>query len=233
MARERKSPQEKKLREYSDRVTPGNRRHAEARKKEKKNVGRETRSKRDELLSQIKPQISSEDAEVIAGELTTTHLQKSVTRKRALKYSAEPLSRVIEWQQERRRDSFGRRTKAHPLYEKWAKESVETLNSIKGGRFVDVARCAGRLCSPEYRYKFSSELKPEDPIDRALHFLCRVATHSNEENQALCRNKDLDKMITVWIQKANRVLAKDRLAAQKKIDAQKVVKSKSRTSEKM
>jgi hypothetical protein len=232
MAHERKSPQEKKLRDYSDRVTAGNRRHAEARKKEKKNVGRETRSKRDELLVQIKPQISPEDAEIIAGELTAAHVQKSASRKQPRKSGAEPFSHVIERQQQRRRDSFGRRTKAHPLYDKWAKESVETLNSIKAGRFVDVARRAGRLCGPQHRHKFSTELNPEDPIDHALHFLCRVASHSNEENQALCRNKDLDKMLTVWIQKANRVLAKDRLAAQKKIGAQKAVKSKSKASEK-
>jgi len=71
MKSERESPQEKKLRECSDRVTPGNRRNAEARKKEKKKVGHETRSKTDELLAQVKPQLSAEDTEVIAGR---THL---------------------------------------------------------------------------------------------------------------------------------------------------------------
>jgi len=231
MSPARKSPQEKKQREYADRVTPGNRRHAEARKDGKKSLIRETRNKSNELLAAVKPQISSEDAELLTGELTAAHLRKSVSRKRPMKSNAVPFSQVIEWQLERRQESFGRRTKAHPLYDKWAKESVETLNSIKGGSFVEVARRAGRLCSPDYRNRFSSELGPEDPVDRALHFLCRVASCSNEENQALCRNKDLDKTLTAWIHKANRVLAKDRLAAQRKIDAQKAVKSKSRASE--
>jgi hypothetical protein len=229
MARERKSPQEKKLREYCDRVTAGNRRNAEARRKEKKSVGRETRSKGDELLAQVKPQLSAEDAEVIAGELTAAHLRKSVNRKRVLDYGAVPFSQVIEMQRERRRVSFGRKTKAHPHYDQRAKEAIDALNSINEKQFVDVARRAGRLCSPEFRDKFSNELKPDVPIDRALHFLCRLSSRSNEENQALCRNKDLDRAFTAWIQKANRILKKDRLAAQRKLEKQQAVKKKLRT----
>jgi len=62
-----KSPQEKKLKEYADRVTPGNRRHAEARKAEKKSLIRENRNKSHELLAEVKLQMSSEDAELLVG----------------------------------------------------------------------------------------------------------------------------------------------------------------------
>jgi len=231
MARERKSPQEKKLRDYSVRVTAGNRRNASARKKEKKSVGRETRSKRDELLAQIKPQISSEDAELIAGELTPTHVQKSASRKGPQICSAEPFSHVIERQQQRRQESFGRKTRTHPRYDQLAREAIETLNAIEEERFVEIARRAGKLCSLEYRYKFEGELKTDDPIDRALHFLCSVSAHSHEESQALCRNRDLDKAFSAWIQRANRILRKDRLTAQRKLEEQQAIKKKLRTSE--
>jgi hypothetical protein len=230
MAHERKSPPEKKLRELNDRVTPGNRRNAEARKREKKNVGRETRSKRDELLAQIKPQLSSEDAEAIAGELTSTHLQKSVNRKRVLKYDAVPFSQVIERQHERRQVSFERKTKAHPHYDRRAQEAIDTLNLIDEKQFVDVARRAGRLCSPEFRYKLSNELKPDVPLDRALLFLVSVSSGSNEENQALYRNKEVDNAFTAWIKRANRILAKDKLVAEKKLQEQQAIKMKRRTS---
>src|ERR1700677_292172 len=124
MKQDRESPQEKKSREYSDRVTPGNRRHAKARKDEKKNLKRETRSKGGELLSAVKLQASAEDAEILAGELTATHLKKSLIRKRPQKSSAVPLSQVIEWQLERRVESFGRKRRNHPKYDKMAREAV-------------------------------------------------------------------------------------------------------------
>jgi cell division protein FtsI/penicillin-binding protein 2 len=181
MAQDRESPQEKKKREYGTRVTSGNRRHATARKKEKKNLRSETRSKEDELLSQIKPELSYEDAEVIAGELTSAHLQKSVTRKHPQESSAAPFSQVIEWQSERRKTSFGRKTKSHPLFDARAKEAVETLNSVKGEQFIEVARRAGMLCNPEYESRSNVRLKPDIHIDRALHFLCRVIKCSHEE----------------------------------------------------
>jgi len=231
MKSERESPQEKKLRECSDRVTPGNRRNAEARKKEKKKVGHETRSKTDELLAQVKPQLSAEDTEVIAGELTSTQLQKSVNRKRVLKYDAVPFSQTIEWQRERRLVSFGRKTKALPHYDRRAKEAIDTLNAINEKQFVDVARRAGKLCTPEFRHTFSNQLKVDDPIDRALHFLWSVSWGSNEDNQALCRNRELGKAFTAWIKRANRILAKDWLAAQKKLQEQQTIKKKRRTSD--
>src|SRR5580698_38579 len=120
MAFERESPQEKKRRDYSERVSGGNRRNAEARKKEKKKVGHETRSKADELLAQVKPQLSAEDTEVIAGELTAAHLKKSVSRKGVRKDCAVPLSETLEWQRERRRTSFGRKTSMRPHYDRIA-----------------------------------------------------------------------------------------------------------------
>jgi hypothetical protein len=221
----RESLQEKKSREYSDRVTPGNRRHAKARKDEKTNLKREARSKGGELLATIKPQVSAEDAEILAGELTATHLRKSVTRKRPQESSAVPLSQVIEWQLERRIESFGRKRRNHPKYDKMAREAVETLNSVPKGSFADVARRAGKICNPENRYKYENELLLIDPLDRALYFLRRVSAHSHDENQALCRNKNLDSSLSTWIAKANRVLAKDRLGAQTKMDRQKALKT--------
>jgi len=230
MARERKSPQEKKLREYNDLVTPGNRLHAKARKQQKKSLSRETRNKADELLAQIKPQISPEDAEIVAGELTAAQLRRSVNPKRRLKYSAEPLSQVITRHNERRETSFGRKTRAHPHYDQRAREALDTLNSIEGKHFADVARRAGRLCSPEYRYKLSSELNPNNPLDRALGFVCSVASGSNEEIQALCRNDKLNKAFQTWLEKANRVLRKDWKARYKKIVEQEAIKERRRAA---
>jgi len=155
--------------------------------------------------------MSSEDAELLVGELTAAHPRKSVSRKRPLKSEAAPLSQLIEWQLERRIESFGRKTRSHPLYDQRARESVETLNSINKKSFDQITRRAGKLCSPEYRYKFDVGLKVDDPVDLALQFLRKVSAHSYEENQALCRNKDLDDALSAWIKRANRVLKKTEL----------------------
>jgi hypothetical protein len=199
MARQRETPQEKKLREYSERVSGGNRRNAEARKKEKLEVSHETRNKANELLAQIKPQISHEDAEVVAGELTSTHLQKSVSRRRVRKDGAAPLRQVIEWHLEKRIYYLGRKrkiTRPNPKYDKWAREAVETLTSIPKEIFADVARRAGQLCSPEHRYQYQDESFPTDPLDRALCFLQRLSGGSTDENQALGRNKEVNASLT-------------------------------------
>jgi len=233
MKLERESPREKKSREYAERVTPGNRRHAEARKDEKTRLKRETRSKSTELLGVVKPQVSLDDVEILAGELTATHMRKSVNPKRPRKSTAVPFSQVIEWQLERREESFGRkRKKNRPKYDKLASETVETLNSIPKERFADVARRAGKGCSPENRHKYENELLLVDPLDRALYFLRRVSAHSIDETQALCRNKKLDQSLSGWIARANRVLAKDRLADQKKLEQQKAAKKKIRSATK-
>lgn len=230
MSSAQKSPHEKKQREYAARVTPGNRRHADARKDGKKALIREARSKSNELLADVKPQMSSADTELLLGELTAAHLRKSVSRKRPLKYEAAPLSQVIEWQSERRVESFGRKTRSHTLYDQRARESVETLNSISKKNFNQIARRAGKLCSPEYRYKFDVGLNPDDPVERALQFLRRISAGSNEENRALCRNKDVDIALLAWIKKANRVLKKDSTAEKVKVETQKVLKKELRKS---
>jgi hypothetical protein len=217
MAPERESPQDKKRREYSERASGGNRRNAEARKKEKRNLGHETRSKSDELLAEIKPQLSAEDTEVIAGELTAAHLRKSVNRKRVRKDGAAPFSEIIEGQSKRRRESFGRKTSMHPHYDRIAVEAVGILSSLEGETMVAAARRAGILCTPENRHKFVDVLSLDHPVDRALDFVRRAISRWSEEHQALCRNKDLDKAFTTWLERANRILKKDRLAAQKKL----------------
>jgi hypothetical protein len=217
MTPERKSPEEKKRREYSERVSGGNRRNAEARKKEKKKVGNETRSKEDELLAQVKPQLSAEDVEVTAGELTAAHLRKSVNRKGVRKDGAAPLSEILEWQRERRRESFGRKTSMHPHYNRIAAEAVGVLRSLEGEQMVAATRRAAILCAPENRHQFVDLLSLSNPVDRALDFVRRAISRWSDEHQALCRNKDLDKAFTAWLQRANRILKKDSLAAQRKL----------------
>jgi hypothetical protein len=228
MTPERESPQEKKRRDYRERVSGGNRRNAEARKKEKKKVGHETRSKADELLAQVKPQLSAEDTEVIAGELTAAHLQKSVSRKGVRKDGAVPLSETLEWQRERRRTSFGRKTSMRPHYDRIATEAVSILSSLEGEQMIAAARRARVLCTPENRHKFVDVLSLTQPVDRALDFVRRAISRWSEEHQALCRNKDLDKAFTAWLQKANRILRKNRLAAQNKLQGQQAAKTKLR-----
>ena len=217
MTSKRESPPEKKHREYSERVSGGNRRNAEARKKEKKKVGHETRSKADELLAQVKPQLSAEDIEVVAGELTAAHLRKSVSRKGVRKDGAAPFSQILELQHVRRRESFGRKTSMHPHYDRIAAEAVSILSSLEGEQMVAAARHASYLCTPENRHKYVDTLSLSNPVDRALDFVRRAISRGSNEHQALCRNKDLDKAFDAWLLRANRILKKDRLAAQRKL----------------
>jgi hypothetical protein len=229
MARERKSPQEKKLREYGDRVTPGNRRNAEARKKEKRGVGREIRNKTENLLAQVKPELPSQEAENLTEEITAGRVRKSVIRKRVLKYNAAPFSKVVEWQRERRVGSFQRKKRSYPHYDRIAREAVGTLNAIDNNQFAEIARRAGILCSPENCYKYARPQDLKDPIARALEFVRRATTCYSHEHQALCRNDDLKHEFRLWLDKADRILRKDQMAREKKAAEQRAIQQKLKT----
>lgn len=86
MGNKRKSPQEKKQLEFTrDHFSGGYnsaRGFSKGWRRKKARVNREYQRKSDELLAPIKPGLEADDAEMISGELTTAHFQKSVSRKR-------------------------------------------------------------------------------------------------------------------------------------------------------
>jgi hypothetical protein len=51
------------------------------------------------------------------------------------------------------------------------------------------------------------------------------------EHDALCRNEELKKTFQIWNAKAERILMKDRRAAERKRDEQKAVKNKSKAQQ--
>ena len=97
---------------------------------------------------------------------------------------------------------------------------------------TQTARRAGILCQPQnlYSYETRTVLQTPDPVDQALRFLYQVASHSVEERNALCRNKDLKSAFDAWIDKANKILTKDRQAAQNKVTEQRILKQKLRST---
>jgi len=89
MAKERKSPQQKKELEYTrNHFTFGwvsSRNFPQTWKRKKARVNRNYRHKSEEILAQAKPGIASDDVESIADDLTAARFQKSISRKRLRK----------------------------------------------------------------------------------------------------------------------------------------------------
>jgi hypothetical protein len=146
MAKERKSPQEKKQLEYTrDHFTFGwesSRHFPDTWKRKKTHANREYRRKSDELLAQVKPGLAAEDASSIAEDLTVACLQKSVVRKRLQKGGTVTVGEKVKAKLERRVETVGRRATRRVAEDNAAEAAIRTLNSLEGKKLADVVRCA-------------------------------------------------------------------------------------------
>ena len=107
MAKERKSPQQKKeLEQTKDHFTPGwqsSRLFPKTWKRKKTRVNREYRRKSEELLAPAKPGIAADDLELIADDLTAARFQKSVSRTRLHKIGTITVGEKVKRKLERRK----------------------------------------------------------------------------------------------------------------------------------
>ena len=115
VGRQRKSPQKKKNLELKkDRYTFAEYPHGfrKAWPLKKALANREYRRKADELLSQAKTGMSSEDVDPVAGGLTAAQIRNSVSRKRLRKWGTVSAGEKIRMTLEKRTERVGRRVDA-------------------------------------------------------------------------------------------------------------------------
>jgi hypothetical protein len=220
MAKEQKSPQEKKSLEYTrDHFTFA--KHSsfpKTWKRKKTHANREFRRKSNELLVQAKSGMAANDVALIAEDLTAALFQKSVVRKPLRKTGTVTVGEKVEQKLVKREQSIGRRARSHEPYDLAADSAIRTLTSLEGENLVDVVRRAGVLCGGGNPEEWIRLQQSSDPLDQALHFLQQLSHGSASQIDAVRRNEELVAMLATWVTKANRILARDRRTIEKKVE---------------
>lgn len=232
MAKEQKSPQQKKKLEY----TRGHftfSKHVHAFRKEwklkKDLINREYRRKSGDLLAKAKPEMSIDDAELVAGDVTAAHVEQSITRKRLRKSGTVTVGEKVKLKLEKRTEAVGRRVKSHEKYDREAAEAVATLTSLGGDQLVDFVRRSAIFCRGGDPIEWLRVHKSPEPIDHALFFLHEIERGSVPPREALRRSEELCKSLRAWVENANRILARDQRVLQRKIEQKESTEKKVKT----
>ena len=194
-------------------------------RRKKAQVNREYRRKSDELLAPVKPGLEAEDVELISAELTTAQLQKSVTRKRLRKIGVVSMGERVRERLQTRAETTGRRAQKRSHYDRLAADAVRTLSRLDGEELVCVVQRAGMLQKrngDELRRVMNSGAA----IDQALNFVYEVSRGSWQVLDALRRNPEVNCDLGKWIQKANRIVAKDQRAQERKIKEKEMARQR-------
>ena len=230
MARERKSPQEKKELEYTkDHFTFGwhsSRMFPRTWKRKKTRANRQYRRKSEELLAQAKVGVAGNDVDSIADDLTAARFQKSVSRKRLHKVGTVTVGEKVKRKLERREEAVGQNVRRHAQYDRAAAEAVGTLRSLGDENLASVVRRADSLCHRRNADELKRVLQSDTPVDRALHFLYQISAGSAFETDAIRRNPELDKALAAWLAKARRILARDMRKEERRRDEKKAAREK-------
>ena len=230
MAKERKSPQEKKHDEHTkDHFTFGwvsSRMFPRTWKRKKARANREYRRKSEQLLAGAKSGIAADELELLAEDLTAGHFNKSVMRERWRKTGTTTVGERVKRKLEISKERFGRRAARRQRCDRIAKLTVHTLMSLDGEQLVDVVRRAALLCGQRNASELKRVLRSNNSIDRALHFLYLLSSGSYFEIDALRRNPELDNALGAWVQKANRILKRDQRAAKRRIAQQQAARKR-------
>jgi hypothetical protein len=234
--KDRKSPQKKKQLEYTkDHFTFGwhsSRAFPKTWKRKKTFANREYRRKADQLVAQTKPGIQTEGTETITDSLTAARVRRKAVMHDVLhKTGTVTVGEKVKRKQEKREALAGRRVQRRKQSDEEAASAIVTLCSLNGNRLVEVVRRAGvLLCRPRNVGEWTRVVRSSDDIDRALNFLYQLTLGSSLARDAVCRNPELDKELTIWIEKANRILHRDRGAAEGKLGQMQATKKKLRAT---
>lgn len=221
MPRERKTPQEKKrLALEKDHFTFTKNPHAfrKSWREKKAEVNRQYRRKSDELLALAKPESSADDTELLIGDVTASHVKKSISQKRLVKWSTVPVGKKIVIKSQRRQDTIGRRVESKRKSEQIAKSAISTLQDLGGEELVQVVNRIAGLIHGGDPVEWMRLYQSKDRIDRAIFFVEQIERGDWTLHQALCRNHELCKAFKSWAAKANRILAKQRRPAERKLE---------------
>src|SRR5437667_4654611 len=258
MAKERKSTQEKKHLEYTkDHFTFGwhsSRMFPKTWRLKKTRVNREYRRKSEQLLARTKSGIPADvrdvalkgasppvtctlsrdinglrgDVELVADDFTAARF-RSVVRKRLRKTGTVTVGEKVKRKLERRQDAVGRNVQRRQHYDGAATSAISTLRLLDGEKLAEVVRHADLLCGARNAEELKRVLQSSDPIDRALHFLYRIASGSAFELDALRRKPELVRELATWMERANRILNRDKRAVERKVDQKRATQKKLKT----
>ena len=232
MAKERKSPQEKKHLEYTkDHFTFGwhsSRMFPKTWRLKKTRVNREYRRRSEQLLARTKSGIPADNVELVADDFTAARF-RSVVRKRLRKTGTVTVGEKVKRKLERRQDAVGRNVQRRQHYDGAATSAISTLRSLDGEKLAEVVRHADLLCGARNAEELKRVLQSSDPIDRALHFLYRIASGSAFELDALRRKPELVRELATWMERANRILNRDKRAVERKVDQKRATQKKLKT----
>lgn len=231
MAKERKSPQQKKQLEYTrDHFTFGwnsSRSFPKTWKRKKTHINRENRHKSQEILASLKSGMEANELEAIADDFTAARFQKSVSRKRLRKTGTvtvgEKVKRKLEW----RRDAVGRRSQSHKNNDRWAAVAVDTLSSLQGKELTDAVLRADLICNKRNAAELDRVVQlPRNAVDSALLFLYGLSTGLHPLVSALGRNPELVERLTIWDEKASRILERNRRTREQKLEEKQTARKK-------
>jgi hypothetical protein len=224
MSRERKSPQEKKELEYTrDHFTGGwdsSRYFPKTWRRKKVRVNRQYRRKSEEVLTPLKVGSTVEDLESIADDLTAARFQESISRKRLRKVGTVTLGEKVKHKLERRAEAVGRKVSRDRHEDEMAAAAIKTMTALTDDELEDFVRRVDLLCcarsGKEHKRVFT---RSDNPIDRALRFLNAVCVMgSASEINALRRSPSLDAAFRNWLEKANRIILRQRHAKERKVE---------------
>jgi hypothetical protein len=232
MPKERKSPQQKKQLEYTrDHLSGGFNSARGFRKgwrRKKARVNREYRRKSDELLAPVKPGLAAEDAEAVSENLTSSHLQKSVSRQRLNKIGVIGMGEGVKRRLQRRAETVGRRVQEHQHYDREAAHALKNLQSLPADNMPAIVNRMGLLMKGNVE-ELRRVMFSRDPIDQALSFLRAVIIGSARELNALQRNPELCQGFRRWIRKADRIIAKTKRAQERKQQEKDAARRRTKT----
>ena len=229
MPRQQKSPQQKKqLEPKKDHFTFAKNPHAFRKgwREKKAGANRQYRRKSDELLAAAKPQISSEDAEALVGDVTIAHLKKSVSHKRLHNWDTISLGEKIAIKTQKRHDTIDRRAKGKRNWDKVVQSTIATLLDLKGDELVQVVRRIAGLVQGGDPIEWMSTYQSKDRLARTIFFVEQINRGNCHYIDALRRNRELCKAFQSWAANANRILAKQRHPAQRKLDERAATEKK-------
>ena len=229
MPKSPKSPQEKKeLALKRDRITfsksvPGFRKTWP---KKKALANREYRRKSDELLTKTKTGDSAEDAEIKVGDVTTTHLKKSISRKRLVKWGPVSLGEAIKLKLEKREETVGRRANKKHRVDSQVASVLSTLEDLDSDALkAFLIKLDAVLRGGDTLKSFQLSQSP-DPLVQAIFFVKQIARGNAIYCDSLERNREFCVRYRAWRQKAVRVMEKMRRPAQRKLEEKAVHQKK-------
>ncbi|HWB33520.1 MAG TPA: hypothetical protein VG714_10120 [Acidobacteriaceae bacterium] len=217
MPRTKKSPQEKKQLAYDrDHYSSGE--SDKARRswgRKKANANRQYRRKSDELFAEIKPGMDASNASEIAEELTVAHVQKSLTRKRLQKWSAVTLRETVSRSLTHREERAGRRARSKQRKYDAVSSALDVMTSLRAEELTKFVRRYALISRGSDPIGYQKMAGSKKELDRALCFLYEWQFRGVHRD-VICANKKMKETLAHWAVKANRILARDRRAAETK-----------------